>query len=187
MLSKQIYKGGLERTLLGGIGLGIGRGAGIRSYFKKRLFDKDELTKLFTLGPDGACECLDLFNQPQDATWTEKCSTGKGQSKDVIGISLRKKVYEDKAKEGDESKGGNEKEDEDENSKNPPALENNDMDVDENGGENENRELSGSTSMDMEVDANGDESENNKNPRALENDGILEKMMSALENNDMEE
>lgn len=63
---------------------------------QKRLFNKDDLTRLFTLDPDGVCESLDRLQQAQDGAWTKKCSTGKEHSKAVIGISQRSRVYGDK-------------------------------------------------------------------------------------------
>lgn len=128
MVAKQIYKGTLDRILLGGVGEGISFEIGKHSSFQKSLFDKDDLTKLFTLEPDGVCECLDKFKQKQDGAWTKKCTTRKDQHNAVIGISQRSKVYED------EEEGEDEDEDEDKNrdenkaengSKSPPLQ--NDM------------------------------------------------------------
>ena len=93
MVGKQIDKGMTDRLILGGMGsVGSVVNAGRT---QKSLFDKDELTKLFTLEPDGKCESLELFNQCQDGAWTQKCSTSKA-NRAVIGISQRSKVYKDK-------------------------------------------------------------------------------------------
>jgi len=91
MVGKQIDKGMTDRLILGGMG-SVGWEAGRT---QKLIFDKDELTKLFTLEPDGKCESLELFQQSQDGAWTKKCSTSKAD-KAVIGISQRSKVYKDK-------------------------------------------------------------------------------------------
>ena len=93
MAGKQIDKGMTARLIFGGMeGTGT-TAAGGRA--QKSLFDKDELTKLFTLEPDGKCESLELFQQSQEGAWTKKCSTSKS-NKAVLGISRRSKVYEDK-------------------------------------------------------------------------------------------
>ena len=103
MFGKQVYKGSMERTILSDIdgdsatsADAIGNSNNGFSGSQKRLFDKDDLTRLFTLDPDGVCESLDKLQQAQDGAWTKKCSTGKAHSKAVIGISQRSRVYGDK-------------------------------------------------------------------------------------------
>ena len=92
MVGKQIDKGMMDRAIFDGIG---GTGPVTGSSTQKPIFDKEELTKLFTLEPDGKCESLELFRQSQDGAWTKKCSTNKS-NKAVIGISQRSEVYKDK-------------------------------------------------------------------------------------------
>ncbi|KAL3915117.1 MAG: hypothetical protein SGARI_008254 [Bacillariaceae sp.] len=98
MVGKQIDKGMTDRLILGGMGIVVGSPEAARRDTQKSLFDKDELTKLFTLEPDGKCESLELFQQSQDGAWTKKCSTTikTDNNKAVIGISQRSKVYKDK-------------------------------------------------------------------------------------------
>ena len=50
MYGKQIYKGSMDRTLLG-----------TGQLTQKKVYDKDDLTKLFHLEPDGKCDSLITF------------------------------------------------------------------------------------------------------------------------------
>ena len=83
MFGKQVWKGCMERTILPGSKSNssgdysnTGHNNG-HSAPQRRLFDKEELTRLFTLDPDGTCESLDKLQQAQNGAWTKKCSTGK--------------------------------------------------------------------------------------------------------------
>jgi hypothetical protein len=82
MVGKQIYKGSMDRDVLGGIN-------------QKKYFNKEELTKLFYLEADGVCKSLDRFEQSEKSAWTKSCSITKGH-KAVVGISQRSKVYKTK-------------------------------------------------------------------------------------------
>ena len=95
MFGKQIYKGSMERTVLG-------KSDGDAGSFQKRYYDKEELTKLFELDPAGKCESLERFQQSDDGAWTKKCSTSK-EHNSVVGISRRSVIYKDKANKRDVS------------------------------------------------------------------------------------
>lgn len=80
MVGKQIFKGSMDRNVLGGIN-------------QKSYFNKEELTQLFYLEADGVCHSLDRFEQSEKGAWTKSCSIPKGH-RAVVGVSQRSKVYE---------------------------------------------------------------------------------------------
>ena len=83
MFGKQIFKSGLETTVLGKNDGSVA----------KRNYDKEELSRLFELDPPGKCDSLERFQQPDDGSWTDKCSTSKEHDA-VVGISRRTVIYE---------------------------------------------------------------------------------------------
>lgn len=98
MFGKAIWKGAMDRTVLGVTGAdgALTTSATGCAGPQRRLFDKDELTQLFTLQPDGTCESLEKLEQKDDGNWTKKCSTGPSECSGVIGISRRRHVYGEK-------------------------------------------------------------------------------------------
>ncbi|CAB9508719.1 CHD3-type chromatin-remodeling factor [Seminavis robusta] len=78
MYGKQMYKGGVEGAILANRSKG----------FEMRFYDKDELTKLFTLEPDDVCESLKL-SLKQGSACLKKCSVNSNDKKSVVGISRR--------------------------------------------------------------------------------------------------
>ena len=83
MFGKQIYKSSLDRTLLGK-----------RQLPQINVYDKDELTKLFELEPDGKCNSLTHFQQPDSGTWQKMCSISDDNPL-VVGISQRNAIHKD--------------------------------------------------------------------------------------------
>jgi len=97
MLGKQIYKGCLDRTVLGETPRGNGNGNGDSGSGANpsRLWNKDELSKVFELAPEGTCETIDRLKESKDykkGDWIHKCSI-KESHKSVVGISRRCDVY----------------------------------------------------------------------------------------------
>ena len=89
MVGKQIYKGTLDRTVLGE----ETRCTGSASF--SRLYNKKELSKLFELAPEGCCETVDRMKESgdfKDGQGLRKCSVNKNHSS-VIGISQRSILY----------------------------------------------------------------------------------------------
>lgn len=85
MYGKQIYKGSMDRTLLG-------KSNGNGAFHQKRIYTKDELTQLFELDADGRCESLERSNQSDDGAWRNKCSIRR-DTPAVVGISRRSVIY----------------------------------------------------------------------------------------------
>ena len=83
MFGKQIYKSSLDRTLLGK-----------RQVPQTNVYDKDELTKLFELEPDGKCDSLKHFQQSHSGTSQNVCSITENNPL-VVGISQRNAIYKD--------------------------------------------------------------------------------------------
>jgi len=86
MYGKQIYKGTLDRTVLGQT-----KSSGSLA----RMYNKDELTELFRLDPPGKCESLarmQLGGDKSNEDWKKKCSISQ-RHKHAVGISRRSDIY----------------------------------------------------------------------------------------------
>ena len=83
MYGKQIYKGSMDRTLLG-----------TGQLTQKKVYDKDDLTKLFQLEPDGKCDSLKHFQVSHSGTSQNMCSITENNPL-VVGISQRNAIYKD--------------------------------------------------------------------------------------------
>ena len=95
MVGKQIYKGCLDRTVLGDASHGSNSNS---SY--SRLYNKKELSHLFELAPEGTCETIDRLKESGNYNsdkGLEKCSVDK-KHKSVVGISQRSELYNKKGK-----------------------------------------------------------------------------------------
>ena len=95
MVGKQIYKGCLDRTVLGDASRGSN---GNGSY--SRLYNKKELSHLFELAPEGTCETIDRLKESGNYNsdkGLEKCSVDK-KHRSVVGISQRSELYNKKGK-----------------------------------------------------------------------------------------
>ena len=89
MYGKQIYKGCLERTVLGNID-----GTGPTTASLARHYNKEELSELFTLGPDGICETLQRLNpsDKEQSSWRKKCDVKKDCAA-ISGLSRRNDIF----------------------------------------------------------------------------------------------
>jgi hypothetical protein len=78
MYGKQMYKGGVEGTVLAN-----------RSTEKMKFYDKDDLTKLFGLEEDGVCDSLENMRKTKGSGCLKKCSLGAKKRNVIVGISKR--------------------------------------------------------------------------------------------------
>lgn len=93
MLGKQIWKGCLDRTVLGQTPRGS---TGSCSNDLSRLYNKNELSRLFELAPDGSCETIERLKESgnfDERKWKHKCSISKSHEA-VVGISRRCDLYD---------------------------------------------------------------------------------------------
>jgi len=89
MYGKQIYKGTLDRTVLGDQEASLAR-----------MYNKHELAELFRLDDDGVCESY-AWSQSRsvDNSWKKKCSL-RERHQLLVGISRRSDIYKNTFKEG---------------------------------------------------------------------------------------
>jgi hypothetical protein len=87
MFGKQVYKGLMGRTVLG-----EETNDETLRLTDARLYNKDELSRLFELAPHGTCETIERLGLPSHAIKKGECIVSK-QHESLVGLTRRSDIY----------------------------------------------------------------------------------------------